>query len=100
MINIRRTDKNGPVVGICHVSGEEEMLLITEQGKVIRFATETIRETGRAAQGVRLINVDEGDRVVGAVKLVERDEESADEGEPEGAPEGPETPDPPTEAGE
>ncbi|HEU5161726.1 MAG TPA: DNA gyrase subunit A, partial [Thermoanaerobaculia bacterium] len=62
VINIRRTDKNGPVVGICHVTGEEEMLLITEQGKIIRFATETIRETGRAAQGVRLINVDEGDR--------------------------------------
>ncbi len=75
VINIRRTEKNGPVVGICRVSGDEEMLLITEQGKIIRFPTETIRETGRSAQGVRLIDLDEGDRVVGAVKLVERDEE-------------------------
>ncbi|HEY0787069.1 MAG TPA: DNA gyrase subunit A, partial [Thermoanaerobaculia bacterium] len=88
VINIRRTDKNGPVVGICRVTGDEEMLLITEQGKVIRFATETIRETGRAAQGVRLINVDEGDRVVAAVKLVERDEEGVENGDAEGSAEG------------
>ncbi|MFN2443794.1 MAG: DNA gyrase subunit A, partial [Thermoanaerobaculia bacterium] len=81
VINIRRTEKNGPVVGISHVTGDEEMLLITEQGKIIRLATETIRETGRAAQGVRLIHVDEGDRVVGAVKLVEREDEVIGEDE-------------------
>jgi DNA gyrase subunit A len=93
VINIRRTDKNGPVVGICHVRGDEEMLLITEQGKVIRFPTETIRETGRAAQGVRLINVDEGDRVVGAVKLVERDDEEGPDGGPIDDPDGSPVPD-------
>ncbi|HEY0591301.1 MAG TPA: DNA gyrase C-terminal beta-propeller domain-containing protein, partial [Thermoanaerobaculia bacterium] len=97
VINIRRTDKNGPVVGICHVSGDEEMLLITEQGKIIRFPTATIRETGRAAQGVRLIDVDEGDRVVGAVKLVEKDEVVDDETADEAPGEGPEEPVEPAE---
>ncbi len=97
VINIRRTDKNGPVVGICHVTGDEEMLLITEQGKIIRFPTGTIRETGRSAQGVRLIDVDEGDRVVGAVKLVERDDEAVDEGETDPAAEGDPGPDEPSE---
>jgi DNA gyrase subunit A len=97
VINIRRTDKNGPVVGICHVTGDEEMLLITEQGKIIRFPTGTIRETGRSAQGVRLIDVDEGDRVVGAVKLVERDEVAVDEGDTDAAAEDDEGPDEPSE---
>ena len=50
--------------------------LITEQGILIRFATSDVRETGRAAQGVRLIDLAEGDRVVAVAKLAERDEEN------------------------
>ncbi|MGH9457399.1 MAG: DNA gyrase subunit A [Thermoanaerobaculia bacterium] len=75
VINIKTTERNGKVAGIAHVTGDEEMLVITAQGKIIRCATHGIRETGRAAQGVRLIQLDEGDSVVAAVKIVERDVE-------------------------
>ncbi|HVR42972.1 MAG TPA: DNA gyrase subunit A [Thermoanaerobaculia bacterium] len=86
VINIRTTDRNGKVAGITHVSGDEQILVITEQGKIIRCATDGIRETGRAAQGVRLIHIEEGDRVVAAVKIVERDEEIGEEIETADAP--------------
>jgi DNA gyrase subunit A len=83
VINIRTTDKNGPVVGIMHVSGDDEVLVITEQGKLIRCATDAIRETGRAAQGVRVIDIDGEDKVVAAVKIVEKEvEEAVGEAEP------------------
>jgi DNA gyrase subunit A len=75
VINVKVTEKNGPVVGIKSVSEGDQLLLITKQGILIRFATADVRETGRAAQGVRLIDLAEGDRVVAVAKLVERDEE-------------------------
>ena len=73
VINIKTTEKNGKVTGIKHVAAEDQVLLITEQGKIIRVACATIRSIGRSTQGVRLINVDDADRVVAAVKIVERD---------------------------
>jgi DNA gyrase subunit A len=76
VINVKVTEKNGPVVGIRSVTDADQLLLITEQGILIRFATSDIRETGRAAQGVRLIDLTEGDRVVAVAKLAERDEEN------------------------
>jgi DNA gyrase subunit A len=76
VINVRVTDKNGPVVGIRSVTDADHLLLITEQGILIRLATSDVRETGRAAQGVRLIDLAEGDRVVAVAKLAERDEEN------------------------
>jgi DNA gyrase subunit A len=80
VINVKVTEKNGPVVGIRSVTDADHLLLITEQGILIRFATSDIRETGRAAQGVRLIDLSEGDRVVAVAKLAERDEENGASG--------------------
>ncbi len=74
VINIKVTDKNGPVVGIKSVSDADQLLLITQSGMLIRIKVKDIRETGRAAQGVRLINLDSGDRVVAVAKLAETDE--------------------------
>ncbi len=74
VINIRVTDKNGPVAGIKSVTDVDQLLLITQSGMLIRIKVKDIRETGRAAQGVRLINLDEGDRVVAVAKLAEPDE--------------------------
>jgi DNA gyrase subunit A len=68
------TDKNGPVVGIKSVTDEDQVLLITEKGILIRLKVNGVRETGRAAMGVRLIDLDEGDRVVAVAKLAERDD--------------------------
>jgi DNA gyrase subunit A len=50
---------------------EEEILLITEMGKVIRFKTEKLRPIGRATQGVKIINLEKGDRVVSIAKVQE-----------------------------
>jgi DNA gyrase subunit A len=76
VINVKVTEKNGPVVAIKSVADGDHLLLITEQGLLIRIAASDVRETGRAAQGVRLIDVAEGDRVVAVAKLVERDDEN------------------------
>jgi DNA gyrase subunit A len=74
VINIKVTEKNGPVVGIKSVTDADQLLLITQSGMLIRIKVKDIRETGRAAQGVRLIDLDEGDRVVAVAKLAEPDE--------------------------
>ncbi len=71
VINIKVTEKNGPVSGIKSVTDADQLLLITQSGMLIRIKVRDIRETGRAAQGVRLINLDAGDRVVAVAKLAE-----------------------------
>jgi len=97
VINVKVTEKNGEVVAIKSVTEGDQLLLITEKGILIRFATADVRETGRAAVGVKLIDLDPGDRVVAVAKLAERDEEV------DGAEGGKETPagtaDPTEEAG-
>ncbi|HUM01061.1 MAG TPA: DNA gyrase subunit A [Thermoanaerobaculia bacterium] len=84
VINVKVTEKNGAVVGIKSVTDADHLLLITEQGILIRFATSDVRETGRAAQGVKLIDLAEGDRVVAVAKLAERDEENGADAAPAG----------------
>ena len=74
VINVKVTEKNGAVVGIKSVTDADQLLLITERGQLIRIKVNGIRETGRAAQGVRVIQLEEGDRVVGIAKLAETDE--------------------------
>jgi len=71
--NLEITDKNGSVVGIAQVKENEELLVITQQGKILRTPTTDIRTIGRATQGVRLIDLEEDDSVV-SVALVEQDE--------------------------
>ena len=75
------TDKNGPVVGVSSVTETDHLLLITEQGILIRIAVSDVRETGRATMGVRLIDLAEGDRVVAVAKLAGEDVPNG-EGEP------------------
>jgi DNA gyrase subunit A len=80
-INIQTTDRNGKVVGIAYVHDDDEVLLISQQGMILRMKAGDIRTIGRATQGVRLIEMEEGDAVVSVAKLAERDEEeSADPG--------------------
>jgi len=77
--NIKITEKNGKVAGIAHVVGDEQILLITEQGMIIRTDVSNLRPMGRSTQGVRVINLDENDIVVAAVKVVSESE--GEEGE-------------------
>ncbi len=72
--NIKITERNGKVAGFAHVVGDEQMLLITEQGMIIRITVKDLRSMGRSTQGVRVINVDENDRVVASVKVVSENE--------------------------
>jgi DNA gyrase subunit A len=72
--NVKITEKNGAVAGLAHVHDDEQLLLITEQGMMIRTDVASIRIAGRKTQGVRIINIDETDVVVAAVKLIDRDE--------------------------
>ena len=71
MINIQTTVRNGRVAGIEYVEDEDELMLITQQGKVLRMDTKDIRPIGRATQGVRLIEIDDHDRVVSIARLRE-----------------------------
>jgi len=72
--NLEVTDKNGLVVGIAQAQDIEELLVITQQGKILRTPASQIRTIGRATQGVRVMDLDDDDSVV-SVALVERDEE-------------------------
>jgi DNA gyrase subunit A len=72
--NLEITDKNGLVVGIAQVQNSEELLVITQQGKILRTPASEIRTIGRATQGVRVIDLEDDDSVV-SVALVEREEE-------------------------
>ena len=71
IISIQTTARNGRVAGIAYVEDEDELMLITERGKVLRMDTKDIRPIGRATQGVRLIEIDERDRVVSLARLAE-----------------------------
>ncbi|MDB5333409.1 MAG: gyrA [Phycisphaerales bacterium] len=69
VINIDASDRNGDVVGMKAVCDDDELMLITEQGILIRTRVSEIRETGRNAQGVRLIKLDEGDKLVAMAQV-------------------------------
>ncbi|HWF92233.1 MAG TPA: DNA gyrase subunit A, partial [Terriglobales bacterium] len=76
VINVKTTERNGKVTGIAQVTEQSEVMLISHYGKIIRMDSSTIRESGRAAQGVRLLNLEPGDRVAAAV-VIPKDEEPA-----------------------
>ena len=89
VINIRAGVRNGQVVGFKMVKPGEGCLLITQEGMTIRFDTDSVRKTGRAAMGVKLMNRgSEDDKVVGIAKIdaaahaldMEEDEEGAEPG--------------------
>jgi DNA gyrase subunit A len=74
VINVKTTERNGKVSTIAQVSEKSEVMLISQYGKIIRMDSKTIRESGRSAQGVRLLNLEPGDRVAAAV-VIPPDEE-------------------------
>jgi DNA gyrase subunit A len=76
IINIQTTERNGRVVGMASVHDEDEFMLITQQGKILRTVARDIRTIGRATQGVRLIEIDADDRVVSLARLAEKDDEN------------------------
>jgi DNA gyrase subunit A len=75
VINVKTTERNGKVVGILLVDEASEAMLISHFGKIIRIDTKQIREAGRSTQGVRLLQLEPGDKVASAVVIPEKEEE-------------------------
>jgi DNA gyrase subunit A len=71
--NVQTSERNGLVVGIACVTDHDELLLVTEQGQIIRMKTGDLRPMGRDTQGVKLMDLAEGDRLVSMAKLTEID---------------------------
>jgi DNA gyrase subunit A len=77
VINLKSTDRNGPVVAALQVREDSDVMIITGHGKVIRVHAGEIREAGRGTQGVRLLRLDDGDRVAAAASILEEEDEAA-----------------------
>jgi DNA gyrase subunit A len=82
IITIKTTEKNGRVIGMAQVSEDDELLLITTNGKILRIKAKGISVQGRNTQGVRLLDTEEGDKVVSLAKVVEREDEKEAPGAP------------------
>jgi DNA gyrase subunit A len=77
VINITTSERNGLVVGVSYVQTGDELLVITQQGMILRMLTDDVRAIGRATQGVTIIDLEEGDKVVSIARLVEKEDEVA-----------------------
>jgi DNA gyrase subunit A len=76
VINIATSDRNGHVVGVAYVQEGDELLVITQQGMILRMQANDVRAIGRATQGVRLIDIEGEDRVVSIARLVEKEDDA------------------------
>jgi len=78
IINLKVTDKNGPVAGILKVTDSDELMITTTHGKIIRIAAKGISIIGRSTQGVRLMDIEEGEKVADIALIAEREEEAGE----------------------
>jgi len=83
-INLRTTPRVGNVTGICQVTGDEDLMLISDAGKIIRVRVEEVSLIHRSTQGVKLIDLEENERLVGIARVEreEETEETAENGDP------------------
>jgi DNA gyrase subunit A len=73
VINIKTTERNGKVVGMLAVTDEDDLIMISENGIVVRIAVGDIRTMGRATQGVRFIRLEEADKLVSIARVVKEE---------------------------
>ncbi len=86
VINLKVTERTGRVVGVAQVLPGDQVMLMTQEGMLIRTAVDGIREIGRSTQGVKLIDLEGEDRLVAIAKVAEREEErSSPEPDDDGA---------------
>jgi DNA gyrase subunit A len=78
IITLKKTDKTGAIVALKEVQPDDELMLITRHGVIIRMPVEGIRVIGRNTQGVKVMNLDSGDAVVDVARVVKEDEEGAE----------------------
>ncbi len=87
IITVNRTERTGDVVGVMEVLPEDEIMLITRNGVIIRSSVAQIRVTGRIAQGVRLVHLDDGDVLTAVARVIPEDDTESN-GDESAAPEG------------
>ncbi|MDH4350681.1 MAG: DNA gyrase subunit A, partial [Gemmatimonadota bacterium] len=83
IITLKHTEKTGAIVALKEVLPEDELMMITRHGVIIRVPVDGIRVIGRNTQGVRVMNLDAGDTVVDITRVVKEDETNGDEELPE-----------------
>jgi DNA gyrase subunit A len=79
ILTLNRTEKTGDVVALMEVLPEDEIMLITKGGVIIRSPVSQVRVTGRNAQGVHLVHLDEGDLVTAVARVVPDDDKGEEE---------------------
>jgi DNA gyrase subunit A len=84
IITLKRTDKTGALIALKEVQPEDELMLITRHGVIIRLPVDSIRVISRNTQGVRVMNLDAGDTVVDVARVVKEEEEDAEQPLPAG----------------
>ena len=78
IITIKTTNRNGPVVGVLQVADEDDLMIITDRGKIIRLRVKDLSVIGRNTQGVRLINLEDQEKVVSVARSATKEEENGD----------------------
>ncbi len=79
ILNLRVTAKTGEVIAVRQVGDEDEVILISQEGKILRTPVASFRVIGRSTQGVKIMDLEGDDRLVAAAKLVEREEDDVEE---------------------
>ncbi|MSO20365.1 MAG: DNA gyrase subunit A [Acidobacteria bacterium] len=82
IINLKTTPEKGKVIGIMNVSEDSEVMIITQQGKIIRLESNAIRSAGRSTQGVRLLRADEGDQIASTCLIPPSEDNGEEEEKP------------------
>jgi DNA gyrase subunit A len=83
LIDIQTADRNGPVVGVCAVSGDDNVMIITSSGKIIRMKVKGISVIGRNTKGVKLVELEGEEKVAAVAPFVQSDEEDESKETPE-----------------
>jgi len=78
VINMKTTSKTGPLIAILSVKDDSDLMIVSQNGKMIRIESGTIRQAGRSTQGVRLVSLEEGDKVAAASVIPETEDTNGD----------------------
>ena len=81
VINMKTTNKTGNVIGVLLVREDSDVMIVSQNGKIIRIESSTIRQSGRSAQGVRLVSLEDGDQVAAASVLPEAEDTNGESGD-------------------
>jgi DNA gyrase subunit A len=79
VINMKTTKKTGNVIAILSVKEDSDLMIVSQNGKMIRIESGTIRQAGRSTQGVRLVSLEEDDKVAAASVIPETEDTNGDE---------------------